>query len=73
MNSPGSVAARGVATPAARRYYLSLGGGGVIGRLAGLVCTLLIVAAEAGVFLLILGQVRPDSFEHIVSWFEQTF
>lgn len=47
------------------------GGGffGLIGRLIGLVFTLVVVAIAAGIFLMILGQASPDLFNQLKTWF----
>jgi len=46
---------------------------GAIGRLIGLVITLAVIAVAVGIFLMVLGQVQPDWFANVTSWFESTF
>jgi hypothetical protein len=46
---------------------------GLLGRLVGLVFTLVTIAVAVGIFLLILSQAQPAWFDTITSWFENTF
>ncbi len=46
---------------------------GVFGRLLRLVFSLVFFAVAIGIFLVILSAAQPDWFEHVKTWFDQTF
>nr|WP_042191142.1 hypothetical protein [Kibdelosporangium sp. MJ126-NF4]CEL19870.1 hypothetical protein [Kibdelosporangium sp. MJ126-NF4]CTQ97094.1 hypothetical protein [Kibdelosporangium sp. MJ126-NF4] len=49
------------------------GGFGLLGRLVGLVFTLVSLAIAAGVFLLILSQAQPEWFHGVMTWLDRLF
>ncbi len=46
---------------------------GLVGRLVGLVVTLVGIAVAVGIFLLVLNRANPGAVHHIVQWFGHLF
>lgn len=46
---------------------------GVIRRVLGLVCSLVLLAVVVGIALAVLHAAQPDWFDHVKTWFDQIF